>query len=276
MEFEVKIIVVVIAVFAFVMFLGWLGLRIQPKPFAAFAQQTDVLETVPLPDGLPAPVERYYRQLYGDRVPLIESAVISGRATMSPVGGIKIPARFRFVHSTGQDYRHDFEMTWFGRKIGAGTETYLDGKSRLNLPMGLSDEGPQVDQAANLSLWAEYAWLPAVWLTDPRARWAPVDDNTALLIVPFGDGEQTFVARFDPDSGRLRLLELMRYKDSKSTEKTLWLNELSNWTSVSGYEIPATGAVTWFDQGKPWAEFTVEEVVLNPDVDLSTKETKRP
>lgn len=271
MELVVKIIVAVVAFFAIAILLGWLGLRVQPKPFAPFAQQTGVLDTMPVPDGLPAPVERYYRQLYGDRIPLIQSAVISGRATMSPVGGFKIPARFRFIHQVGQNYRHHFEMTWFGRTIGEGNEYYLDGKSRLNLPMGLSDEGPQVDQAANLSLWAEYAWLPAVWLTDPRARWAPVDDETALLIVPFGNGEQTFVARFDPDSGRLRLLESMRYKDSKSTEKTLWLNESSNWTSVSGYEIPATGAVTWFDQGKPWAEFTVEDILLNTDVDLSTK-----
>jgi hypothetical protein len=33
---------------------------------------------MPLPDGLPAPVERFYRQVYGDDVPRIESAVITG------------------------------------------------------------------------------------------------------------------------------------------------------------------------------------------------------
>ena len=93
-----------------------------------------------------------------------------------------------------------------------------------------------------------------------------MDDETALLVVPFGDEEQTFVARFDPETGLLRLLESMRYKDSKSTAKTLWLNESSNWSTVNGYDIPATGAVTWFDMGKPWAEFTVEEVVYNVDI----------
>ena len=244
---------------------GW-GYASGPNHFQPLVQQTSDLKTVPLPAGLPAPVERYYRELYGDQVPVIESAVITGRATMSPVGGLKLPARFRFVHQVGQDYRHYFELTWFGRKIGAGNEHYLGGKSHLALPMGLSDEGRQVDQAANLSLWAEYVWLPAVFLTDPRVRWEPVDEQTALLIVPFGDQLQHFVARFDPATGRLQMLEAMRYKDSKSTAKTLWLNESRDWATVSGSQIPTTGAVTWFDQGRPWAVFTVEDIDFNVDV----------
>lgn len=177
-----------------------------------------------------------------------------------------IPARFRFIHDAGEGYRHYFEMTFFGRTFGVGNEHYLDGKSRLVLPFGLSDEGPQIDQAANLSMWAEYVWLPAVLVTDPRVRWEPVDDETALLIVPFGDKEQTFVARFDPATGRLVLLESMRYKDSKSVATTLWLNESLDWGTVGGHQLPTTGAATWFDQGKPWARFTVEDAAYNVDV----------
>jgi len=276
MENAVKIILVIIAVVAALLFLGWLGFRIKPQPLPAFGSEAPAPKTVQLPAGLPAPVERYFRQVYGgDQVPVIDSAVISGRATMSPVGGLKIPARFRFYHQAGQDYRHYFEMTWFGQKFGVGNEHYLDGMSRLSLPMGLSDQGPQVDQAANLSLWAEYAWLPSLWVTDPRVRWEAVDDETALLVVPFGDGEQIFVAHFDPESGRLRLLESMRYKDSKSAAKTLWINESSNWTDIGGYQIPATGAVTWFDQGKPWAVFTVEDIEVNVDVSQAIREGRQ-
>jgi len=262
----VKIIFSILIFFAILLFLGWLGFRIQPRPLASYPQQSPPLQTLPLPAGLPAPVERYYRQVYGDQIPMIESVVLTGRATMAPVAGLKIPARFRFVHQAGEGYRHYFEMTWFSLTIGTGNEIYLDGKSRLELPMGLSDEGTQVDQAANLSMWAEYVWLPAVFLTEPGVRWEAVDDETALLVVPFGDEEQTFVARFDPATGNLAILESMRYKDSKSIAKTLWLNESSNWKIVDGYPMPTTGAVTWFDQGKPWALFTIEDVVYNGDV----------
>jgi hypothetical protein len=262
-----KIIAIVMIALAGLLFIGWLGFRFQPKPFPAFAARPGGVKTIPLPDGLPAPVDRYYRQIYGDRIPVVESVVLTGRATMAPVGGIKIPARFRFVHDVGKSYRHYFEMTWFGRTIGVGNEHYLDGKSKLRLPMGLSDEGPQVDQAANLSLWGEYAWLPSVWLTDPRVRWEPVNAETALLVIPFGDGEETFVARFDPATGNLVMLEAMRYKDSKSTAKTLWQNVSSDWGKVGDYEIPKAGAVTWFDMGKPWAVFTVEDIAVNAEVE---------
>jgi hypothetical protein len=267
-----KIAGLIVVILAVLLFIGWLGFRVQPKPFPSFPAPSGEVKTIPLPEGLPAPVERYYRHTYGDRIPVIETAAISGRATMAPVGGLDIPARFRFVHNAGQDYRHYFEMTWFGRRFGVGNEHYLDGVSALRLPFGLSDRGSQVDQAANLSLWAEYAWLPAVWLTDPRVRWEPVDDETARLVVPFGGEEETFVMRFDPASGDLVTLEGMRYKDSKSTAKTLWRNESSGFTRIGDAVIPRSGAVTWVDQGTPWAVFNVEDVVLNPQVESYLRE----
>lgn len=246
--------------------LVWLGLRVQPAAFPALVQTTPVLETVPLPEGLPVPVERFYRQLYGENVPVITSAVISGRAEMRPVGNLTLPGRFRFIHDAGQAYRHYMEATFFGLPIMRVNEHFLDGQARLELPFGVEEDSYQLDQGANLGLWAESLWLPSIFLTDPRVHWEPVDEVTALLVVPFAEAEERFVVRFDPDTGLPFLFESMRYKGADSERKVLWLNEALEWGTVNGHTVPTAAALTWLDDGRPWAVFAVEEVVYNVEV----------
>lgn len=251
--------------------LGWLGLQVPARSFEPLADPRSAPTTVPLPDGLPAPVERFYRELYGHEVPSITTAVVDGRGTMR-VAGVTLPVRWRFLHDPGQAYRHRIEATWFGLRVLTIDERYLDGTARLDLPVGVV-EGPKTDQGANLALWAEAIWMPAVWVTDPRVRWEAVDEVTALLVVPSGEVEETFVARFDPETGLLRLLESMRFKGEEVDERTLWLNEVVDWRQLDGQLQPVGTELTWFDEGSPWARLTTERVVyeapLTDQVDLA-------
>jgi hypothetical protein len=223
---------------------------------------------VPLPAGLPAPVLRYYRTLYGSEVPVVVSAVITGRDTMRPPGPVGIPVRFRFTHRAGQSYRYYFGATFFGVPLLRVNEDFLEGHARLEFPqfMGGVIDGPNVNQGANLALWAEASWFPALWVTDERVRWEAIDDQTATLNVPFGDARESFVVRFDPDTGLIILMESVRFRGATDTKNILWLNEVVAWGEVDGPAIGATGAVTWFDQRIPWTTLTVESVVLNSDV----------
>jgi len=262
-----KPLIVISSIIIAILFLGWLGLKFKPKPFQPYPEQTPPLETVPLPEGLPAPVERFFNTVYDDEVPLIETAVIKGRATISPFG-IKFPARFIFVHNAGQDYRHYIEATWFGIPFMKVNERYLDGKSLFEVPViGSIDDDLSTNQAANLAIWAEAAWFPSIWVTDPRVRWESVDDHTALLFVPFEDREETFVMRFNPDTGLLDSMEAMRYRDSgPDAKKILWITRNEPGPTLEGTPLSAVGSATWLDQGQPWAVFKLEEAVYNVDV----------
>jgi hypothetical protein len=266
-----KPVFTMIALLVLIVLLLWLGLQILPKPFPTYSTDTTPLQTIPLPDDLPAPVERFYRQLYGDSVPIIDSAVISGTGRLR-INGITLPARFRFVHISGQDYRHYIETTLFGLPLLKVNEHYLNGKARLELPFSIS-EGPKVDQGANLALWAEAIWMPSIWVTDSRARWEAIDENSATLIVPFTEEtgastveEEYFTVSFDPETGLLQSMQSMRYKGEESSEKTLWINEIVDWQPLGDFTQPVLSAVTWQDEDSPWARFTTLEIVYNADV----------
>ncbi len=181
---------------------GWIGLQVEPAPFAPLADIDADLQYAAIPEDLPPPVARYFQAIAGEQLPVVNTAVVSGRARMR-FGPIVFPARFRFTYEAGQSYHHDIELTLFGLPIMKADESYIDGAARLVLPFGVTENEPKVDMAANLGLWGEAVWLPSILASDPRVRWEAIDDTTARLIVPFGQQEDNFVVTFDPQTGMM-------------------------------------------------------------------------
>ena len=148
-----------------------------------------------------------------------------------------------------------------------GIRVYVDGQLIIDRWRVQSAQTTTVDhtlQAGHHQVIVEY--FEQTGLALARVSWAPVDAQTALLRVPFGEERETFVMRFDPRTGLLQMLESMRYKEADDAGKQLWINEAQEWASLDGQQTVVVGAVTWFDEGRPWAVFRVEEIVLNADV----------
>lgn len=260
------LVIFIIAAIA-IYIIGRLGIHINPKPFHQFSQAGSIDKRVPLPEGLPDPVERFYTTVYGNEIPVINTVVILGRGELKPFMNIPIPARFVFVHSAGEDYRHYFEATFFGIPVFKVNEGYIDGESFFENPMAHITNNPNSNQAANLTIWAEAMWFPALWVTDPRVHWEVVDDNTALLYVPFEKNEENILVRFNPETGLIDSMETMRYRGTGEDQpKILWILRNEQRQPLAEDDFRSLGSAMWLDQGSPWAYFDIEEITLNVDV----------
>lgn len=243
--------------------IGYLGLQVKPRTSPPPSAQAGDVSSVELPAGLPAPVDRFYRQTYGDEVPLFESAVVWG-APRIRLGKLWVRMRHVTVYTPGQ---HDRELAvpWFGLPVITGHEYHKDGRAAMDIA-GQVTEGPQIDQAGCLGSWGEALMaMPAIYVTDPRVRWEAVDDQTARMTVPCGTGDETFTVAFDPDSGLVRHMTAMRYRGLED-HKTLWHLDVLEWGEVNGVPLPTYGTGRWDDERQPYIKWTVDGILFNADL----------
>jgi hypothetical protein len=59
-----KVALILLGLVITLLLFAWLGLKVKPAAFPLVSQPQPELSTLPLPSGLPAPVERYYRALF--------------------------------------------------------------------------------------------------------------------------------------------------------------------------------------------------------------------
>ncbi|HEX2864531.1 MAG TPA: DUF6544 family protein, partial [Deinococcales bacterium] len=180
-------------------------------------------------------------------------------------GPVFLAGRFRFTHQAGRDYRHYIEATFYGLPVMKVNERYLNGLAFGETPFGTSS-GEKVNQAANLGLWAESVWLPGILATDPRVSWTPVNATTAILNVPFGARRDALTVRFDAQTGLPTTFEAERYQTSDG-EKLHWTCRILGWADLDGQLTPVSSSIQWGNDTRPWVYFTVENVVLNAEVE---------
>jgi len=248
---------------------GWLGLQVDSGSFTPVFTSA-VPHKNPLSPNLPAPVLRFAQVLFSDGVPDVRSAMVLGQARLAPTG-LPMPTRFRFYYDAARSaHYHDIQVTWFTLPFMRIHERNLDGHATLDMGIiGRVDDMPQTNRSAVQGYWGEVlAWVPSIALTDPRVRWEAIDATTARLYLPGLDDVEAFTVHFDADTGLMTEFETMRYQEEGNAERGRWINRVIEWGVVDGLRVPIRAQTQWNDD-IPWANWRVEQVML--DVDVSAR-----
>ena len=241
-----------------------LGLVIAPRPFRPHPAPTQPGEPRPFQPGLPDPVEKHFHETLGAQPQQTVTAVVWGRGR-AQIRGVWVPLRFKAWYRDGDAFTRRFEITWFQRPVLRGRDAYLQGEGTYEMGDRV-DSGPQTDLGQMLELWAGMLWMPTVFVHDPRVVWEPVDEHSARLVVPFGQGNEPLIAHFDPFTGRMTDFTAMRYAEESAPEKEPWRVDLLAWKMMNGILIPWQVDIAWGESGAPWVYWNVDGIVYNVNV----------
>lgn len=255
----------------------WVGFQTLAPELAPPAEPGRSSSWRELPRELPPPVLRFLRRVFdGDRVPEMRSAEIWGRARFR-LGPLWAPMRFRAVYLPGEAFVRTMDISWFARPVMRGRDLFVDGRGELAARGWVSQhlEGPELDRAQHLTLWAESVWAPSAWALDPRVEWRPVDATSARLIVPWGDEEDELLARFDAQSGLLVRLSGLRHRGD-DPKRRRWRVDLRDWQRYGEALLPAVAVTRWEDQLSPYGIFNLKGAIFNHDVGAAFDRARRP
>jgi hypothetical protein len=266
-----KILFILLSILAGLIFLFWIGLRFTPShPESDFSSQNSGKQnnsTFTLPDSLPQPWNRFYHELESKKNQgNVRTAVIMGTARLR-ISGISLPARFQFIHKAGEAYRHIITVTCFNFPLFTVDEFFLEDEAKMSLPMGVIENEPNVNSAANLALWAEAIWFPTLWVEHPDVSLSTNSDTSGKLTFPRKDQFQEMTFYFDDKTGLITYGEAMRYKLPEDEKPTKWKTIVDEWAEFEAGLLPAKASIRWMDENKPWAVFSVTNVIYNADVD---------
>ena len=182
-------------------------------------------------EGLPAPVQRFFRAVFKDGQAMVASVDIghTGTFNLAAAG----PDQWQPFSSKQRSTMRRPGFVWDGRvSLLPGVavhvhDAYVAGEGLLHPAvmglvsltelLGSSPEPGGVAHGEFMRWFAEAAWYPTALLPSQSVRWSAVDDHSALATVSDGAVSVTLLFRFDPRTG---LIDSVRAEESMKNAKS--------------------------------------------------------
>lgn len=212
-------------------------------------------------DGLPPPVQRFFRAALTDGTPLVASVGLEHRGTFNLAA--EGPDRWIPFTSTQRVITRRPGFVWDARMAMAPGlavrvhDAYVDGEGILHPAVlglvsltelrGVSPEPGGVAHGEFMRFVAEAAWYPTALLPSQGARWTAVDEHAAQVDLADGDVGVSLLLRFDPGTG---LIDSVRAQARGRTVgsnvvMTPWEGRWWDYAEHAGMKVPMSGEVAW-------------------------------
>ena len=206
-------------------------------------------------DGLPAPVQRFFRTVLKDGQPFVTAVTIdvAGTIDMSPAGGQWKPftSRQRVV-TRRPGFVWDARIAMLPGMNVRVVDSYIGGKGLLRAAMqglftvaDIQGEG-EIARGEFMRWFAEAAWYPTALLPSQGVHWEAVDDRSANATFSDGPLRETLLFRFD-EAGRIGSFRADA-RGARVGDKWVmapWEGVWSDYQVRDGMQVPSTGEVAW-------------------------------
>jgi hypothetical protein len=207
------------------------------------------------PEGLPAPVQRYFRAVLKAGQPMIAAATVAhtGVFNLSASG-----ERWRPFTSVQRVVTRPPGFVWDARiRMGPGLrvhvhDAYVAGEGLLKagllglVPVMEQPKTPELAQGELMRFFAEAAWYPTALLPGRGVRWEAVDDERAAATLTDGATSVKLVFRFDAQGLLTSVRSDGRYRDVDGKPvATPWEGRFRDYAWRDGMRIPLEGEVRW-------------------------------
>ena len=206
-------------------------------------------------DGLPAPVQRYFRAVLKDGQPIVTSATIqmTGSFNMSTTGEQWRPFTSRQRVTTRRPgFIWDAQIAMLPGLTVRVVDSYVGGigllKASVQGLFTVADMQGSGDIARGefMRYFAEAVWYPTALLPSQGVRWEAVDDRSANATLVDGPVTLTLLFRFNAAG----LIESFRAEArggmvGKVMVQAPWEGRFSNYQATGGMSVPFAGEVAW-------------------------------
>ena len=231
---------------------GLEGGRLDGKPGpGALTSRFDLREI----DGLPAPVQRYFRAALKDGQPIIAAATIEmvGTFNMSPTSEQWKPftSRQRVV-TRRPGFLWDAKIAMLPGVNVRVVDSYIVGRGLLRakvlglVKMAEVQGDGEIARGEFMRWFAEVLWYPTALLPSQGVRWEAVDDHSATATLVDGPVGLTLLFRFN-EAGLIGSFRAEARGGMVGDKLVMapWEGTWSDYRLVDGMQVPFTGEVAW-------------------------------